>query len=286
MRIPDVVVYAVVLMVVVGALFGGSERAPAPEAPPLADLPAPGPALGGPTPFDEIVVVDSAPPSDSVGTAFAIDDSGVWVTAKHVINGCDRVLLRTGWGANAEVTRITQARNADLAILETDRAPAPLPLGLDAPLRIGEPAYGIGYPQGRAGEVAATLMARSTLLTRGPHSAAIVEAFGSDFTANREAVIAWAEIGRTRGLSGSLGGLSGGPLMNGDGAVVGVVLAESPRRGRIYTSDPGVVARFIAGEPVSPEPIVAPRINPSNYGNVGDELRRDLAIVKVVCDVF
>jgi len=35
-----------------------------------------------------------------------------------------------------------------------------------------------------------------------------------------EAILAWSEIGRTKGLFGSLGGLSGAPVMDKDGKLI------------------------------------------------------------------
>jgi serine protease Do len=59
-----------------------------------------------------------------------------------------------------------------------------------------------------------------------------------------EPVLAWAEQGRTSGLRGSLAGISGGPAFSANGQVIGVTIAESARRGRIYTAAPTSILRL------------------------------------------
>src|SRR5678815_5073598 len=82
--------------------------------------------------------------------------------------------------------------------------------------------------------------------------------------ARTEPVLVWAETGRTEGLQGSLGGLSGAPALDADGRVIGVTIAESPRRGRIYTTAPEIVTATLTasgrradavtpGEPITPQ---------------------------------
>jgi len=60
--------------------------------------------------------------------------------------------------------------------------------------------------------------------------------------ARTEPVLVWAETGRTDGLKGTLGGLSGAPALDDQGRVIGVTIAEAPRRGRIYTTSPETTA--------------------------------------------
>ena len=67
--------------------------------------------------------------------------------------------------------------------------------------------------------------------------------------AHTEPVLVWAETGRTDGLKGSLGGLSGAPALDAGGRVIGVTIAEAPRRGRIYTTAPEVTAGMLAQAP-------------------------------------
>jgi hypothetical protein len=67
--------------------------------------------------------------------------------------------------------------------------------------------------------------------------------------------------------------------------VVGVTIAEAPRRGRIYTTAPETVQRLIE-EAGAPTPVAASsgaRLTPQNFGRVADSLRRDLRVAQVVC---
>src|SRR6185369_12460929 len=94
----------------------------------------------------------------------------------------------------------------------------------------------------------------------------------------------WAEAGRTEGLEGSLGGLSGAPALDAQGRVVGVTIAESPRRGRIYTTAPEVVtATLSAFGPANPGPALGEPVTPQNYYVVADSLRRELQVAQVIC---
>jgi hypothetical protein len=97
-------------------------------------------------------------------------------------------------------------------------------------------------------------------------------------------VLVWAEVGRTEGLGGALTGLSGAPALDEEGRVIGVTVAESPRRGRIYTTTPDDIAAALKAAGASPsfQAAGAP-FTPDNYGRAGDDLRRALRIATVVC---
>ena len=224
------------------------------------------------SPFDERVLVQVTQPMDGVGTAFAINEDGQWLTARHVVDGCDRVSLLVAPNRYVPVQSVSLSDNFDLALLQTGSSRNPVALDTNSDLRIGTYGYHVGYPQGRPGEVVSRLYDRSNLETRGLRS-------------GRESVLTWAETGRTRGLSGTLGGMSGGPVYDSNGRVRGAVIAESPRRGRIYTASPETVARFLREEGVT---VVGDRpqsFEPASYGRNADEVRRNLQVVKVACDV-
>jgi serine protease Do len=292
MRIPDWVVYAVVLAVIVGTLFSSGTgdndpfRVPdeisrtdelVPDVDTRPSLPIPSEADAGPIlpeshPFDERVLVQVGDAEDGIGTAFAINQAGAWLTARHVVDGCTRVGLAVGNGRMVRVEEVHTSEDSDLALLITDRAPVALQLGLDRELHIGEPGYHVGFPQGMSGEAVSILESRSKLVTRGRY-------------AMEEPVLAWAEQERTDGIEGTLSGMSGGPVFDRDGAVIGVTVAESPRRGRIYSASPDSIRRFLDGQGLVAPGGDAHPISATSYAAEADRLRDSRAVVKVLCRV-
>jgi serine protease Do len=128
----------------------------------------------------------------------------------------------------------------------------------------------VGFPQGKPGEASSRLLGRENLVVQGRG-------------ARTEPVLVWAETGRTDGLKGTLGGLSGAPALDDQGRVVGVTIAEAPRRGRIYTTAPETTARMLAAGGRRPAELPGPTISAENYGRVADDLRRNLRVAQVVC---
>ncbi|MGZ3377465.1 MAG: S1 family peptidase, partial [Phenylobacterium sp.] len=150
-RLPDWLIYAVVVLALLLAAVGRQERADAPPAPPPTTE-AEGAALGPASPFDPAVAVEVADHTEAgAGTAFSISSAGIWVTARHVVEGCRQaaIVVAPGRGVAAGV-RIDP--RSETAILTTDGGAPGLPLGLGQRLRRGERAFHVGYPQGRPGE--------------------------------------------------------------------------------------------------------------------------------------
>ena len=269
-RLPDWVVYAAILVELLFAAVGRNERTDAPPPPPKSADPL-GEALGPASPFDPAVVVDVPDnPGPAAGTAFSIARTGVWLTARHVVDGCRRVAIVVGPGTGVAVN-VKIDPKGEAALLYTDGGAAPLPLALGEPLRRGQRAFHPCFPQGEPGEASSRLLGRETLVVRG-HGA------------RTEPVLVWAETGRTKGLEGTLGGLSGAPALDAQGRVLGVTIAESPRRGRIYTTAPEIVSRTLAASARRAD-AGAPgeSITPQNYFIVSDALRRELQVAQVVC---
>ena len=273
-RPPDWAVYAATAAVLLGLSLLRRENADAPPA-----LPAPsatpadgeGALLGPVTPFDETVTVQSpdAPFKPQAGTAFSIAQRGRWITARHVVEGCRQPALVVGPG-KAVAADVRLAPHADIALLLTDGGPPAVPIATAEPLRKGQRGFHPGFPQGRPGEATSRLLGRETLKVTGRG-------------ARDEPVLAWAEVGRTAGLNGTLSGLSGAPVLDARGRAVGVTLAEAPRRGRIYTTAPDTFLPAIRGEQTPDEPALTQAVTVDNYGKAADDLRRDLRVAQVVC---
>lgn len=276
-RLPDWSIYAAIVVGIAWAAASRREAAEAPAAPPpVAAAPAPalpdGPVLAPATPFDPAILVEAeGRPQTGFGTAFSVDRGGRWLTARHVVEGCTRLVVVTDPGRGVTAGGWVDP-SADIAVLTTAGGAAALPLGLARPLRLGERAFHIGFPQGSPGEATSRLIGRETLAVLGRG-------------ARREGVLVWAETGRTDGLKGSLGGLSGGPAVDALGRVVGVTIAENPRRGRIYTTAPETLASAVR-QRLGPAQTGVAEVEPpstESYGRVGDRLRRDLRVAPVVC---
>ncbi|MBX9746897.1 MAG: serine protease, partial [Hyphomonadaceae bacterium] len=201
--IPDWLLYIIVIAAVVFVLFRIDERADAPEA--LPDQPEIGAFLPPPSIYDPEVLVEVGPVASGLGSAFAISEEGWWITARHVVDACERVGLIVGHGAASPVTDVRVALFADLALLKTDRAPVALAIDTsERRFQVGQRAFHVGFPQGRPGEVYSRLIGRETLVATGRYD-------------SEEPVLAWAELGRTGGLRGSLAGISGGPAIAANG---------------------------------------------------------------------
>ena len=280
MRVPDWLVYTLVLATIVTVLFlrGGGEGELAPQPPVEIAEPAPipqiedesRPDLAEPNPFDERVLVQVGEVEDGIGTAFAINRSGLWITARHVVDGCREVGLAIGNGRIAPVEEVVRSSVSDLALLYTNRAPVSVPVRSQAHLRVGDEGYHVGYPQGRTGEVASRLMSRSRLVTRGRYSL-------------DESVLAWVEAARSPGFEGTLAGMSGGPVFDANGEVIGVTVAESPRRGRIYTASPESIEGFLDRRSAVALGDGARPIAAATYEAEADRLRKEKAVVMVIC---
>lgn len=267
--IPDWLLYIVVITVIVFVLFRVDRRHDAPEA--LPDQPEAGSFLPPPSQYDPAVLVEVGPVASGMGSAFAISPDGWWLTARHVVDGCEAVGLIVSRGAAARVVEVKRAEFADIALLKTENAPTPLSLDTsERRFQIGQRAFHVGFPQGRPGEAYSRLIGRETLIARGRYNI-------------EEPVLAWAELGRTMGLRGSLAGISGGPALASNGQVIGITVAESARRGRIYTASPTSILRLLRVEQVEAQGAPGERLTPDNYGQESDDLRRNLAVAQVVC---
>lgn len=206
----------------------------------------------------------------SVGTAFAVDKDGTYVSARHVIEGCDSIsLLRSRQMIPARL--VAKASNRDFAVLKADGVHVqPFHLALDAPRR-GDDGFMMGYPQGSPADVRATVIGATMMSSRGRYSA-------------RERVVAWVERERRPGFSGSLGGISGGPVFSPAGAVIGTVVAGAPRRGRVYTTNPAVFEEAGLAQ-TNHAAYVSEPLSADSFDQAASQYRASLRIAQVYCSV-
>src|SRR5947199_6664915 len=151
--------------------------------------------------------------TNSLGSGFIIDTSGIVVTNNHVIADADEVnvIMNDGTKIKAEIVGID--KKTDLAVLKFT-PPRPLvavKFGDSDKLRLGDWVVAIGNPFSLGGTVTAGIVsAKNRDISSGPYDSYIQ----TDAAINR--------------------GNSGGPLLNLDGDVVGVnTLIISPSGGSI-----------------------------------------------------
>jgi serine protease Do len=268
-RPPAWLVYIPLLALLLTAAYGRREDADAPPAPPPLAA-GEGAVLARASPIDPAVMIRvRARSGPDAGVAFSVADSGVWLTAGKTLAACVHPAVMVG-DTEGEVTRVMATPGGPVAVLTTPAGAPALPLATGR-LRGGEPGYAAGFPRGRPGELALRLLGRATLPQPGRGSPGLP-------------VLAWAEIGRTQGLAGDLPALPGSPVLDGEGRVVGLALAESPRRGLVYSTTPEALAAALAATKAPHAPQAAGAvITPDNYGLAADDLRRALRIAPVAC---
>lgn len=153
----------------------------------------------GTTPDDE--------DSYGVGSGVIINEAGAILTSNHVVADATsiEVIFTDGTQAGAQVIS-TQPEN-DIAVLQADGAPeviVPAVMGSSAAMRIGDEAYAVGNPLGLPGSM----------------SAGVISGFNRSFRlANSDQQL----DGLIQFDTAVNPGNSGGPLLNRNGQVVGIV---------------------------------------------------------------
>jgi serine protease Do len=151
--------------------------------------------------------------TNSLGSGFIVDTSGVVVTNNHVIADADEINVIMNDGTKIKATLVGVDKKTDLAVLKfTPVKPlTSVKFGDSDKLRLGEWVIAIGNPFSLGGTVTAGIVsARNRDINSGPYDSYIQ----TDAAINR--------------------GNSGGPLFNLDGEVIGVnTLIISPSGGSI-----------------------------------------------------
>lgn len=267
-------------------------RRPLPEVPTPAPTPAtPSPPviveptpervrrplpLAAPSPSDPLYTaeVDTIEPGMMmVGTSFPIG-RGLWMTARHVANAdCQRLYIVIGGEARRAQIKFLHP-DADLAVLQTPfTAPSWLPIN-DSDAVPQERGYGFGFPAGNLGGMEDQLLGRSRFRLEGRLQ-------------GTAAVLTWAEVRRYPDSLAALSGISGGPMFDPDGKVIGINVASSERRGRVHTVAPEILrqtqsdlALGDAGAPVPAREVTAPGIA---LDTTAQALSNDSRIAKTYC---
>jgi len=165
------------------------------------------------------------------GTSFPIGN-GLWITARHVANAnCGQVILIID-GKNVPAQIKFLNRDEDLAILQAPtKSTLPLPIAT-ASVNEEQTAFAFGFPDGKLGATQGTLIGLARMKFSG-------------VLAGTTPVLAWAEVHRYPSALGSLQGISGGPMLDENGHVIGIIVATSVRRGRDFTVAPQILAEAV-----------------------------------------
>ena len=214
---------------------------------------------------------------NATGTAFPVSSGGFWLTARHVVDNCVRVGIFSSQNAQKGfwVQKVYAHPNADIAVLQTSRTPPAIAIQpVSKTLTIGQTGHHFGFPQGKPGDLLSELIGRRKLRKVGRQSFA-------------EPAIAWAVKLQAPRL-GAFGGISGGPVLDREGQVVGVTVAGNIRRGRVIASSPKTINEFLRfisikpdGTPSANVPITT--LTEGAFSVHGDYLRKNLSVAKVFC---
>src|SRR2546422_775056 len=138
----------------------------------------------------------------ATGSGFVVDSRGFIVTARHVVEDANRVIVLTSDSRQQQATLVRYSTIFDAAVLKIDGIGLPtLPTGDSNTVRQGQEVLVLGYP------FATVLGAQSVTVTRG-----IVSALRS-----AEGLIQ---------IDAALNpGNSGGPVLNTRGDVIGIAVA-------------------------------------------------------------
>lgn len=217
-----------------------------PHATPVPDMPvSPVPSTRNatrPPPrrvFEDVIVESEGDTKGSAtGTAFALDDRGIWMTARHVVSECRELYLLKDSArldsriSSREVIKVSQAFEdalADIAVITTGVKADPLPVAAAEPVE-DEILFHYGFPQSKQGALRTRMLGRSYVRDR-------VRKF------RREPVYVLSQESAFPKSLLRVNGISGGPVLNDSGEVVGVSIAGSERRGRVYASTVETIAR-------------------------------------------
>ena len=218
--------------------------------------------------------------SNGSGTAFKIGKDS-WITARHVVDGCKNIFL-----SDKVIKRVFIPPSSDLALLvsnsfsadqfELNWTPSDIITSkIREDSKIGDDAYSIGFPKGQPGQAHLKFSGYVQMVQKGSYYL-------------KEPVKMWVELQRQPGSLDQMGGISGGPIFNKNGAVVGVHVANSVRRGRAFSVDEYAISWLImaaSNNKIPDSPRIERNISEKNWSEIASSWRKKGRIRKVVCTI-
>jgi S1-C subfamily serine protease len=151
----------------------------------------------------------SAAPTEGLGTGVVVNDAGAVLTALHVVSDASNIKLTFADGTVAHGEVVSRVPESDIAVVQPDTLPrtlVPATLGNPAAMHIGSEAYVVGNPFGLYGSLSAGVVSGLDRTFQLPNSDTVIKGLIQvDAAVNP--------------------GNSGGPLVDRDGRVVGIVTA-------------------------------------------------------------
>jgi S1-C subfamily serine protease len=175
-----------------------------------------------PAPFSEgvyqiiqpsLVLIQSKVPAtdgtsdDSLGTGTIIDANGDILTSLHVVANATDIQVTFADGSSSTATVATQQAENDIAVLKTEKLPAqvvPAVLGNPNAMSVGDDVYAVGNPYGLFSSI----------------SAGIISGFNRTFQPRNSNLQLKGLIQIDAAVNP---GNSGGPLLNRNGEVIGII---------------------------------------------------------------
>jgi S1-C subfamily serine protease len=142
----------------------------------------------------------------ATGTGFTIDTKGDILTASHVVNGASSITVKLQNGTTRTAKVLGVDRSTDVAVLKIDPAGLtlhPLPLGSSQALSVGDRLAVVGDPFQYDRSLSTGVVSALNRTIQAPNGFQVANAIQTDATINP--------------------GNSGGPVLNAEGAVVGIV---------------------------------------------------------------
>src|SRR6478609_1690481 len=142
----------------------------------------------------------------ATGSGFVIDDEGHILTNNHVIEGASKVTVKLGDSEKTWDAEVVGADpGTDVALLQVDAPKSeihPLTLGHSSEAEVGDPVVAIGNPFGLDRTVTSGIVSALQRDIQAPNGFSISHVIQTDAAINP--------------------GNSGGPLINAEGAVIGI----------------------------------------------------------------
>ncbi len=170
--------------------------------------------------------------SDGLGSGVLISNDGKVLTAAHLVQAADKTGVEFPDGELIPARVIGSVINADVALLQLDRAPtsiAPASLGDSDKVEVGDQIFVIGAPYGLGQTLTAGHVSGRHQLDKESENSTTVEFLQTDAAVN--------------------GGNSGSPVFSMEGEVVGIVSSIMSRsggsEGLAFASTSNTAKRFL-----------------------------------------